>query len=70
MTPPITIHFACSNCGTVYSALQERGSIPLNSSGSFDCRRCGKLVHHWAGIYDYCEWRIVTVPHKKNGPGE
>jgi|UPI0004B479D1 hypothetical protein len=62
MAPPVTVHFTCLGCGIVYSAIQERSATHTNISGTFDCRQCGKLVHHWAGLYDYNEWRIASLP--------
>ncbi|WP_316399276.1 hypothetical protein [Bradyrhizobium sp. 33ap4] len=65
MAPPVTVHFTCISCGIVYSASQERSATDTNTSGTFDCWQCGKLVHHWAGIYDYNGWRITCVLPKQ-----
>ncbi|MEY9436530.1 hypothetical protein ABIF14_003621 [Bradyrhizobium elkanii] len=65
MAPPVTVHFICIDCGIVYSASQERSASHTNTSGTFDCRQCGKLVHHWAGLYHYNEWRIASVLPKQ-----
>ncbi|MCS3444995.1 MULTISPECIES: hypothetical protein [Bradyrhizobium] len=65
MTPPVTVHFTCIGCGIVYSASQERSATHTNTSGTFNCWQCGKLVHHWVGIYDYNGWRITHVLPKQ-----
>ncbi|WP_194459881.1 hypothetical protein [Bradyrhizobium sp. CCBAU 53421] len=61
MTPLVTVYFTCPGCGIVYSAIQKRGGNHSNTSGTFDCEQCGTLVHHWAGLYDYIEWRIASL---------
>ncbi|MVT63551.1 hypothetical protein GPL21_00285 [Bradyrhizobium pachyrhizi] len=53
------VYFSCHGCGTIYSAVQERSSTPVISSGLFNCLHCGKPVHHWSGIYNYTDWKSV-----------
>ncbi|MGY4572514.1 DNA-directed RNA polymerase subunit RPC12/RpoP [Bradyrhizobium sp. USDA 3256] len=53
------VYFSCRRCGTIYSAIQERLSTPVTSSGLFSCVRCGTPVHHWAGLYSYTDWKRV-----------
>lgn len=67
MPDRIVTYISCRGCETVYSAIQERGSVPLNSTGSFDCIHCGKLVHHWAGIYSFHHWKVAASPSKGDG---
>jgi hypothetical protein len=56
---PVTVHFACPNCGLVYTGLQEH--IGEKLVGHFDCTFCMAEVHSWTGVYDYSIWKIVAT---------
>jgi hypothetical protein len=53
----ITVYFVCSTCSLLYVAKQMRRSEEV--SGSIDCLRCRRAMHHWSGLYDFVAWRPV-----------
>jgi predicted RNA-binding Zn-ribbon protein involved in translation (DUF1610 family) len=54
----LTVYFSCPDCSVVYSAKQSL--FEQTTSGSFDCRECGKPVHSWSGRYAYLHWKPVA----------
>ncbi len=56
---PIPVIFACAKCGLLYVATQERHRD--KSAGRFDCTDCGRMVHSWAGVYDYPVWEPLVL---------
>lgn len=51
---PITVIFACRECGAAYVARQER--CEGKRAGRFTCS-CGVAVYVWSSIYHYADWK-------------
>jgi predicted RNA-binding Zn-ribbon protein involved in translation (DUF1610 family) len=55
-TQPITVVFACPQCGSVYRASQYRGMGA--HFGVFNCVSCHAQVYAWSGLYDFLDWQL------------
>jgi hypothetical protein len=59
------IVFLCSDCGTVYKAVQKL--TQSNQLGYFDCSECNSLVHSWHDDYDYSDWTPIFAKKAARG---
>jgi hypothetical protein len=57
----IGVMFTCPNpeCGMHYSAIREQH--PDLHSGSFNCEDCSAEVYRWSGVYDFYDWKPITM---------
>ena len=62
--PRLIVHFSCPHCATVYTAGQEQR--PGRHPGDFYCRECGTPVHSWTGLYNFADWKPVTIPEGRS----
>ena len=51
--------FACPKCGIVYRATQLK--LPYERPGRFDCVDCMAEVHSWTDLYDFTDWKAMTI---------
>ena len=63
----MNVYFECRGCGALFLAKQERGVAPNGRSGTFHCEHCGSLVHHWAGLYSFSDWKYVRPDDQDEG---
>jgi DNA-directed RNA polymerase subunit RPC12/RpoP len=58
--------FACSKCGMIYSAVQERKLV--DEAKTFNCTHCSTQILEWLGEFDYHGWKQITMRPQR--PGE